>query len=61
MMPILSPPGVIDAASANTSPQIVYSTLLLTQAEFKRAYKLIKKVAKGKLEMGTLFGVPLIY
>ena len=56
-MPILSP-GVIDAASANTSAQIVSSTLQLTHAEFKRAYKLIKKIAKGKLEIETLFGVP---
>lgn len=56
-MPIISP-GVEDAASANTSPQIVSSTLKLTNQEFKRAYKLVKKIAKGKLEMATLFGVP---
>ena len=42
----------------NTSPQIVQSTLTLSRNEFKRAYNLIKKVAKGKLEIETLVTVP---
>ena len=45
-------------SQVNTSPQVVHSTLRLTIMEFQRAYNLIKKVAKNKLEMETLFSVP---
>ena len=44
-------------SQVNTSPQVVTSTLMLTTHEFKRAYKLVKKVAKGKLELSKLFSV----
>lgn len=46
------------SSQVNTSPQILPSTLILTTNEFKRAYNLIKKVAKGKLGIETLFVVP---
>ena len=65
-MPILSPqiqqidPTTTFATQShvNTSAQIVQSTHSLTINEFKRAYNLIKKVAKRKLELKTLFTVP---
>ena len=61
-MPILSPQ--IDNHQSypntqnNTATQILSSTLLTYQIEFKRAYKLIKKVAKQKLSLSSLFNVP---
>ena len=61
-MPILSPQ--IDhhhsnpRSQTNTASQILAPTLLTYQIEFKRAYKLIKKVAKSKLSLSSLFNVP---
>jgi len=65
-MPILSPQiQQIDPTTTfptqshvNTSAQIVQSTYGLTSNEFKRGYKIIKKVAKSKLDLTTLFTVP---
>jgi len=48
----------VPSAQVNTSEQVVQSILVLTTREFRRAYKLIKKVAKNKLEFERLFTVP---
>jgi poly(A) polymerase Pap1 len=54
-MPILTP---LWDNSVNTATQIVPSTLAIYADEFARAYKLIKKVLKGKIAVEALFNMP---
>ena len=60
-MPIISPqvPDEVNgSASLNTASQVLWHTLFLYKMEFSRAYTIVKKVAKGKLELKALFSVP---
>lgn len=48
-MPVLTPVDPLTQHQVNTCNHVSELSLELIQSEFKRAYKLIKKVQKGKL------------
>jgi hypothetical protein len=60
-MPIITPDilkeqrfSPIGCASVNTAECIVQSSLYLYEAEFGRAYKIMRKIQKGKLVLSDL-------
>jgi hypothetical protein len=58
-MPIIAPELKHDvnlAGNINTAECILESSLQLYEAEFERAYRIMKKVGKGKMALNDLFG-----
>jgi hypothetical protein len=44
-----------NSASLNTADFILQSSLQLYESEFERAYKIMRKIAKGKMQMEDFF------